>query len=289
MILNGAGVILWDRELKASLLDLRTVRVPHLDATQQKKALDLLEADYVKYSQQAAKFDREQIVAREAKAQAEAEAARAEVADRAIRGESSSTPAPGPQDVPGPQEVKPVLSGVSYNNDVNPWAADETSTEPAVDEEEVEQIPPEVLYKSEFKKVWRNWSRLSVDWIEHYPDLKATNGPDSQYDLVHDLMPLDMGVLYRKIILSDPNEKVYGKLPLMASCSSGQIGALNAESFCERVISGANLVLDDGNTLLGDEELSMLVVLRMNREFMEYMRANYNAESRQDFASTVVG
>ena len=32
----------------------------------------------------------------------------------------------------------------------------------------------------------------------------------------------------------------------------------------------------------------MMVILRMNRDFMEYMRANYNAASRQKFNTTVV-
>ena len=58
----------------------------------------------------------------------------------------------------------------------------------------------------------------------------------------------------------------------MASCSKGQIGALNAESFCERVLSQSNLVMTDGNTLLSDEEIEMVVILRVNREFMEFMR-----------------
>ena len=66
--------------------------------------------------------------------------------------------------------------------------------------------------------------------------------------------------------------------PLIASCSKGQIGALNAESFCERVISAANLVVNEGNTLLSDKHVTMLTVLRMSRDFMEYMRANYNSE-----------
>ena len=73
-----------------------------------------------------------------------------------------------------------------------------------------------------------------------------------------------------------------------AGCSPAQIGALNAESFCERVISCANLVVTDGNTLLADEEVTMLTILRMNREFMEYMRAKHNAESRQSFPTTVL-
>ena len=68
---------------------------------------------------------------------------------------------------------------------------------------------------------------------------------------------------------------VYGYLPLMASYSTAHIGALNAESFCERVLSCANVVLTSGNTLLRDEEIEMLVVLRMNEDFMEFMRAHY--------------
>ena len=40
--------------------------------------------------------------------------------------------------------------------------------------------------------------------------------------------------------------------------------------------------------MLDDAELEKLIILRMNTTFMEYMRANYNAESRQQFATTVV-
>ena len=38
-------------------------------------------------------------------------------------------------------------------------------------------------------------------------------------------------------------------IPLMASCSYGQIGALNAESFCERVLRCAGHVLTEGNSV----------------------------------------
>ena len=69
----------------------------------------------------------------------------------------------------------------------------------------------------------------------------------------------------------------------MASC---HVGTLMAESFCERVLSCANLVVTDGNTLLDDPEVTMLTILRMSRSFMEYMRANHNAESRQAFTKT---
>ena len=79
---------------------------------------------------------------------------------------------------------------------------------------------------------------------------------------------LDMRTLYTQLT----GNKSLGLIPMMASCSKGQIGALNAESFCERVLSQSNLVMTDGNTLLSDEEIEMVVILRVNREFMEFMR-----------------
>ena len=53
----------------------------------------------------------------------------------------------------------------------------------------------------------------------------------------------------------------------MASSSGGQIGALCAESFCERILSEVYDVCHEGNTLLDTEEINMLV-LRMNRGFI---------------------
>ncbi len=103
-------------------------------------------------------------------------------------------------------------------------------------------------------------------------------------------MHLDIGPLYDKITREDQDRRRFGYLPLMASCSDGELGALNAESYAERIISCANLILDDGNTLLGDQELEMLVVLRMNRSFMLHMRQNYSKEVKhlQPFNQTVV-
>ena len=70
----------------------------------------------------------------------------------------------------------------------------------------------------------------------------------------------------------DTDKKAYGWLLLMASCSGGQIGALCAKSFCERILSEANDVCHEGNSLLETEEINMLVVLRMNREFIQHMQ-----------------
>ena len=101
-------------------------------------------------------------------------------------------------------------------------------------------------------------------------------------------MHLDMGPLYRKIISTDMERRIYGFTPLMASCSCGQIGALNAESFCERVLSCTDDVLTERNSLLGEEELELLIILRMNRDFMVFMREHYSHLVKEPFGRTVV-
>jgi hypothetical protein len=60
----------------------------------------------------------------------------------------------------------------------------------------------------------------------------------------------------------------------MAGCCDGQIGAVNAESFAERIVSCTNLAVADDNTFLNGKTLNMLVVLRMNRSFMVFMWEN---------------
>jgi hypothetical protein len=49
-----------------------------------------------------------------------------------------------------------------------------------------------------------------------------------------------------------------------------------------------NNVIDEGNTLLKDRSLERLTVLRMNREFMSFMRAKYPDLAKQTFKQTVV-
>jgi hypothetical protein len=63
----------------------------------------------------------------------------------------------------------------------------------------------------------------------------------------------------------------FGYLSMMAVAT---FGALNAESFCERVLSCVKLVVSDLHVSLKAEEIRMLVMLRMNRGFMEYMRSS---------------
>jgi len=91
---------------------------------------------------------------------------------------------------------------------------------------------------------------------------------DPQDDLI-DQLHLDIGRLYRDL---EKQFSRFGFLPAMASCSTGQIGALMAESFCERILSCAKQVVHRHRLSYKAEEYSMVVILRMNRAFMEYMR-----------------
>jgi hypothetical protein len=122
----------------------------------------------------------------------------------------------------------------------------------------------------EFEKVFSKWRRQAIPWGELYPN--EANLRVEKPDLIDDLMHLDMGVVYNSLL----KQPEFGSLPLMASCSRGQLGNLNAESFCERILSCVNTVVTPGNTLLSDEEIEMIVVLRMNRKFMKFMRMHYS-------------
>jgi hypothetical protein len=125
----------------------------------------------------------------------------------------------------------------------------------------------------EFDSAFKKWKRYSPDWLKLYPSL---NGRGTNLSLIDDFMPLDLKPMYDHLEKENKGGK-FGYLPLMMGCSVGQLGALNAESFAERVNSAAKLLVDDKNTSLADPLINMLVVLRMNRSFMEFMRSNKSA------------
>ena len=54
------------------------------------------------------------------------------------------------------------------------------------------------------------------------------------------------------------------------------IGAMNAQSFCERTLSCTSLIVTDFHTNLSREEVRMLTMLRMNVSLMEYIRGEYD-------------
>jgi hypothetical protein len=102
--------------------------------------------------------------------------------------------------------------------------------------------------------------------------------PPVQYDLMTDLLDDDMFKVYSDMLRSETlriqewNPAKFGYLPMM---TVAVLGVLNAESFCERVLSCVKLVVSDLHVSLKADEIRILVMIRMNHEFMEYMRASY--------------
>ena len=115
-----------------------------------------------------------------------------------------------------------------------------------------------------------------VDVVEKNFFIRTTNRiVDKDFKLTwRDLWEVDVGqVLREEIIEKDVDRTLYGWLPKMATSSKGSIGCVLASSFCERINSCANAVVTEGpgNTLLSDDEMELLVMLRMNKGFMEFM------------------
>ena len=101
-------------------------------------------------------------------------------------------------------------------------------------------------------------------------------------------MFLNPGKIYQELEKNNKGRKKYGLIPRMAVGSKGCIGFLPASSFCERCNSVAKDVMTDAHTLMGQEPLEMLVVLRMNRKFMEFMRSKYNSLTKQQFGMSLI-
>ena len=86
-------------------------------------------------------------------------------------------------------------------------AADDDAPPPKVSAEEG--------YRAEVNKSFRAWTRLSVPWDERFSELKEKDSND--LDLVGELMNKNVGIVYRKIMETDPKRLAYGYIPPMAS------------------------------------------------------------------------
>eukprot|EP00664_Eupelagonemidae_sp_cell27_P000382 gene382-9428_t len=256
--LNNTPIIMSDREKLATLLDPRTVGAAHLTTEQADEAVALLENEYTRFAIQAHAYATLSEKPSEAASEPKA-------AGKTVGAAVENSPGKNTDGV-----ARKLDSGMTYGE--SRWEEDEEPSQPVLPKDE--QLRQDCL--AEGRKSFKAWRRLQIDWPAQYPDAKLA----PPLDAVADLMPLDIGQLMQSIQKSDPERKVYGWLPLMASCSYAQLGALNAESFCERILRCAGHVLTEGNTLLDDEELEMLVVLRMNRDFMEWMRSSYSGLAR---------
>ena len=181
------------------------------------------------------------------------------------------------------------------------WSSDENEDDTGKERTDLApkepRPPPEIDPKegilSEARKVLKAWHTLpaTIDWYKECPELKQVEanavGEGQTIDRLELLLHADVGPLYKKIESNDPDRRLFGYIPAMARSSLGQIGALNAESFCERILRNAGHVLSEGNTLLNEPELHKLVVLRMNKGFLKFMRAHHADVVKQQFGCTM--
>ena len=87
------------------------------------------------------------------------------------------------------------------------------------------------------------------------------------------MIPLDVGsfcVVLLENLYSVKNPS-FGFIPLIEMSSHFNIGTLNSENFCEKIISAGNLVMANGNNCLDDDELEMLTLFRIHRDSMTFM------------------
>jgi len=257
-------VVFGDNELLATLLDIRTVHCKHLTKTQRNHATEIYKTEYVKYYRVVEKFEAEVASRKKAAVTAAAEDEVVEVED--------NLPVPS----------RPVYMGITNDN---AWSDDEP--------EEVEEVEDVVHEMSDAQitdiatEVLKNFRTMKIDWRKEFPDAVFPAHP-AQLDIFNDLMQLNPGKVYMRLESSDVDRKKYGLISRMAAGSKGCIGFLPAASFCERVNSVAKDVMTDAHTLMCDEALEMLVVLRINRKFMEYMRSKYNSLTQDQFGMTLV-
>ena len=258
----------------ATMIDPRTLNCKHLPENRRKRRRDMylakLKKAYVIYAKNAEAY-RESLVARGASADNEAKDDATGDAEDDAEDDADTYADTGWSDddipAPAPAAARPVRPPVELAVD---W---------------------EARFDSDYKNFRTRCSQIDwpgkfPDWPGKFPDLDVPT--DRPLDLLHDLIYCDLTLIFTELIDEDPDRSKYGFLPYMATGSEGSVSSLIASSFSERVNSCANLVLTDGNSLLHPNEINMLVVLRMNREFMIYMRKYYGNLSRQQFAMTVI-
>lgn len=250
-------VIVSDRELLATLVDVRTKGAAHLSPEQRRTA----KAKLVELHQEfAAQRDAK---AAEAAAEAARGATEAERArnDRPAAAAATSPPCTPPRDEHALMYAESAWTPPDASNSAPARAEESRASEERLREKRLEEATFAV----------NNWLKSDIDLVKEFPAAKLPQQPR----LIHDLIDLPLGEFYLKLREKGTPHPQYGYIPLMASSSSAQLGSLMAESFCERMLSCANLVMTEGNTLLGDAELEKLVILKMNANFMTYMRQNY--------------
>ena len=243
-----------------------------LSDAQMGSAKEALKAEYISFGLTAAKFEQ----------------AQKEKAKQAL---ATSGTASGTSQAHGqPAAAASALGGFSafLNSDEEDGEGDEA------DGMDLDQDDEEQLRKrlgAAFDSFFPNWRKVAAatNWKEVFAsELSAEQMAKPELCPMQDLFTLDMSGFYKGL---EKRPDLYGHLPRMARCWIGGNMAVRTlafsvlrcnpfiaqgappnccwqESFCERMISVANDILTDGNTLLNHVHLKKLVLLRVNRKFM---------------------
>ena len=151
------------------------------------------------------------------------------------------------------------------------------------DENSVRKFKTDSEWRAEAKTVHKNWRKFSkqIKWeklcaslIPRANEIKKniSVGKKDGWNIVSDLLTVSLKSHISKVKLGDKDRKSFGYLPYMAKT---WLGRLMAESFSERMLSNAKIVINPGNMRLNPIEMEQLVILRMNRKFMQYMKLKY--------------
>ena len=97
------------------------------------------------------------------------------------------------------------------------------------------------------------------------------------------LWGINMNILLDHLIQESREEYQFGCLPEMFCNCTCQLGVLTYKSFSERMISAANLLVDAHRLHLNDDMIDKLIILRMDKRFMERVR------SKKVFSSIIIG
>jgi hypothetical protein len=277
------------REFIACILDLRTLLLCMNNEDDSKMILTcdevgdawaLMEHEYVEFRLRMHNFDTAELVVAQ-KAKVEREVASDVVSDVAAASNEAVMVAAAVEapvasavaDTPASQANK--LTGLSVPG--LQLVKDEVA-----EEEEEEEEEEEVILRRKFTEEYHlaivEWINLSAnfDWAHNFSTNLSTEAAakvnrGEELDAM-DLVDVPIGGLYARIHARD-KERRYGYLPLMARST---LGNNLAQGYCERIISAGNDVVDKGNTSMSDGMVRKLVMLRMNRDFMNYMRENYH-------------
>jgi hypothetical protein len=295
----GLDVEASDRELLATILDLRTKSMHSLSKPHRKRAVALLNESHVAYAERvwahdaaaraAAALAKERNAAKATLLALEAATSQAKSAMAALDLGGAAAAAAAVE--PPPKRAAPRSlafvqqsswsDGDSEDDGESSAAAAAAAAAANAKPDDDENSPENVAarrrqFEIDATAAAAAWYKAGINWQETFPE--ADLPPDA--DLIA-LLQLNPGAAYKRF----QKEGAYGWIPSMALC---QLGAVNAESFCERVFSCAKKVLPEGRTLLSSEELEMVVLLRMNEEFMKYMRVTHPTVVKEKFGRTVV-